>query len=84
MLTVSKDNRRVAAMVLNNAVNSVRGIVQCLVPGCEAHIVMMQEDGNPSAFIDDFMMSHDCDPGRFPERRRAAQRRQHSPRRRRH
>lgn len=69
MITVSKGNRRVAAMVLNNAVNGVRGIVQCQVPGCQAHIVMLHEDGNSAAFIDDFLMTHDCNPNRFPERR---------------
>jgi hypothetical protein len=81
MLTVRKGNRHVAAMVLNVAVNEVRGIVNCLVPGCEAHTVMMSADGDPAAFIDDFMMTHDCDPDRFPERRRAVQRRRHVGRR---
>ena len=69
MLTVTKGSRRVAAMVLNIPVNDVRGIVQCLVPGCEANSVLMVDDGDPAAFIDDFMMMHDCDPARFPKRR---------------
>jgi urease accessory protein UreE len=82
MLIVRKGNRHVAAMVLNSSVNFVRGIVQCQVPGCEAHVVMMEKDGTPTAFIDDFMMTHDCDPNRFPERRRASSHRTHGTRRR--
>lgn len=69
MLTVTKKGRHVAAMVLSSPVNDVRGIVQCLVPGCEAHVVLMHDDGDPAAFIDDFLLTHDCDPGRFPKRR---------------
>ena len=69
MLTVSKGGRRVAAMVLNSAVNGVRGIVQCLVPGCETHIVLLDDDGDPAAFIDEFLTTHACNPNRFPERR---------------
>jgi len=68
MLTVSKGDRRVAAMVLNSAVNDVRGIVQCLVPGCEAHIVLMCGDGDPAGFVEWFMMTHDCDPQRYHRR----------------
>lgn len=62
-------------MVLNSAVNDVRGIVQCLVPGCEAHIVMMRDDGDPAAFVNDFMMTHDCDPKRFQGKRDRVRRR---------
>ena len=75
MLTVRKDNRHVAAMVLNVAVNGVRGIVQCLIPGCEAHIVLLVEDGDPAAFIDGFLTTHDCNPNRFPARRDRPRRR---------
>jgi hypothetical protein len=64
-------------MVLNSAVNDVRGIVQCLVPGCEAHIVLMHDDGDPAAFVDDFMMTHDCNSDRFPARRDRSRRRGH-------
>ena len=69
MLTVSKGKRRVGAMVLNVPVNEVRGIVQCLVPGCEAHIVMMGDTRDPAAFIDDFLRTHDCDSKRFARKR---------------
>lgn len=56
-------------MVLNTPVNDVRGIVQCLIPGCEAHIVMLGDTKNPAAFIDDFLLTHDCDPKRFTRRK---------------
>ena len=69
MLTVKKGNRHVAAMVLNTSENGVRGIVQCMVAGCQAHIVLMDEDGDPPEFIHEFMMTHDCDSNRFPQRR---------------
>lgn len=65
MLIVKQGDRHVAAMVLNTDVNGVRGIVQCQVPGCEAHIVILLEDGNPAEFIDEFLTTHDCDPNRF-------------------
>ena len=75
MLTTSRGNRKVAAMLLNIPVNGVCGIVQCMVPGCEAHIVLMQDDGNATTFIDQFMMIHDCDPKRFAAGHRRIRRR---------
>lgn len=65
----SKGDRKIAAMILNTAVNGVRGIVQCMVPGCQAHAVLMEADGNAAAYVDKFMMTHDCDPQRFPDQR---------------
>lgn len=72
MLTASRNGRSVAAMVLSRPVNGVRGIVQCAVPGCEAHAVLMHADGAPASLIDEFMMSHDCDPNRFARGRSAS------------
>ncbi len=69
MIEVRKNGRRVAAMVLNEHVNGALGIAQCMIAGCEAHIVVMQELGDPTEQIHEFMMEHDCDPSRYPERR---------------
>lgn len=65
MIRARKDGREIAAMILNDDVNGVVGIVQCLIPGCEAHLVIMVDDGDPKVVVAEFLEGHDCDPKRF-------------------
>ena len=70
MIQARKNGRHIYAMVLNEPVNDVAGIVQCAIRGCEAHLVLMDDHGDPHRpspheQIDEFMMGHDCDPKRF-------------------
>jgi hypothetical protein len=69
VISIKKDGREVAAMVLNESVNGVRGIVQCMIKGCEAHFVVMEDDDlGCMGAIEEFTMGHDCDPKRFAGR----------------
>lgn len=69
MMDVSKNGRRVLAMVMNEPVNDVYGVVQCAIDGCHAYMPIMAGPGEdmPSDQIADFLDHHDCNPKRFQE-----------------
>lgn len=62
MMIVEKNGRSVAAMSTGEpAVNGVIGIVQCNLAGCEAYLVMLEDDGDGGEQILKFLETHDCD-----------------------
>jgi hypothetical protein len=71
MVILKRDGRHVRAMVMNEPVNGVRGVVQCAIAGCEAYDVVMHCEGSMTPQIMAFMTDHECDPTRYPADRNA-------------
>lgn len=65
MIHVKKNGREAYAMVMNESVNGVLGVVQCGIKGCQAYTAVMADLGKSGDQIHKFMMEHDCDPRRF-------------------
>lgn len=68
MFTFEKDGRAVTAMIMDEPVNGVLGIVQCSIPGCEAytHVSSDPRWSSPGDQVEGFALDHDCDSSRFP------------------
>ena len=74
MLTASKNGRKIRAMVLKAPVDRCLGVVQCALPGCEAHMAIVEqgarrdsgnvEDETPTEQVAWFLEHHEC---RSPE-----------------
>lgn len=68
MLDIKKNGRHVLAMIMNEPVNSVLGVVQCAIDGCQAHMAIMTglDEEPPTEQVQIFLETHDCNPNRFP------------------
>lgn len=68
MMTIEKNGRVVSAMIMDEPVNGVLGMVQCAIPGCHANAYVSGDPALPAPGeqIEDFAVQHDCDPSRFP------------------
>jgi len=76
MLIASKNGRKIRAMVLDEPVDRCRGVVQCALPGCKAHMAIVEpgtrrasgnvEDGAPTEQVEWFLDGHER---RAPSRR---------------
>jgi hypothetical protein len=70
MLIASKDGRKIRAMVMDVPVDRCRGIVQCGLPGCEAHMAIVEpgttrisgllEEATPTEQVAWFLEHHEC------------------------
>lgn len=60
MLIASKNGRKIRAMVMNQAVDQCKGVVQCALPGCEAYLALVGDDGSAQEQINWFLERHDC------------------------
>lgn len=70
MLTVSKDGRRVRAMVMNKPVDRCLGVVQCGLDGCQAYMAVVErgarradgsvEDATSTDQVAWFLEHHEC------------------------
>lgn len=73
MLIVNKDGRKIRAMIMDTSVDRCRGIVQCGLPGCEAHMALVEpgtprasgnlEEATPSEQVTWFLEHHACTSG---------------------
>ena len=68
MFTFEKDGRAVTAMIMDEPVNGVLGVVQCSIQGCEAYVHVSSDPrwSSPGEQVESFALEHDCDPSRFP------------------
>jgi hypothetical protein len=70
MLDVSKGDRRIRAMVLNEAADRCRGVVQCALDGCQSYMALVEpgtqrssgniEDMTPNEQVAWFLEHHAC------------------------
>ena len=70
MLNVSKGNRKIRAMMMNETVDRCRGVVQCALPGCQAYMAIVEpgtqrnsgniEETTPNEQIAWFLEHHEC------------------------
>ena len=70
MLTASKGNRAIRAMMLNESVDQCRGVVQCALEGCQCYLPIVElgtqrssgniEDMTPNAQVAWFLEHHEC------------------------
>jgi hypothetical protein len=70
MLDVSKGDRRIRAMVLNEVADRCRGVVQCALDGCQSYMALVEfgtqrssgniEDMTPNEQVAWFLEHHAC------------------------
>jgi hypothetical protein len=70
MLTVNKHGRKIRAMVMKEPVDGCLGVVQCALPGCEAHMAIVVpgtrrssgnvEEETTSQQVAWFLEHHEC------------------------
>jgi hypothetical protein len=70
MLVASKNGRTIRAMLLSEPTDRCRGVVQCALEGCEAHMAIVEqgalrddgdvEDGTPQEQVAWFLEHHEC------------------------
>lgn len=70
MLSVTKGDRKIRAMMLNESVDRCRGVVQCALEGCQTYMAIVEpgtqrasgniEDMTPNEQVAWFLQHHDC------------------------
>jgi hypothetical protein len=60
MLTAKRGRRKIRAMVLKEPVDQCLGVVQCALPGCEAHMPIIVDADSAGDQVDWFLDNHEC------------------------
>lgn len=60
MMRVTRGDRVVHAMAMNEAYDRCLGVVQCGLQGCEGYMALVEGKGKPSAQVAWFLKNHEC------------------------
>lgn len=63
MIVAEKDNHKIYVMTMAEPVDQCRGVVQCALEGCQAHMPLIDpqvDGGSVSERVEWFLEHHEC------------------------